>query len=51
MYMFVFAFLGNSFYVASIVLSPEFLATPPASTAYIKESIPCVYVCFLVYYL
>jgi len=44
MYMFVFAFLGNSFYVASILLSPEFLAAPPASTAYIRESIPWVHI-------
>ncbi|KAJ7581264.1 PQ loop repeat-domain-containing protein [Mycena floridula] len=40
MYLFLFAFLGNSFYVASIVASPKFFAPPPASTEFIRESIP-----------
>jgi solute carrier family 66 (lysosomal lysine-arginine transporter), member 1 len=40
MYMFTFAFLGNCFYVASVIFSPEFNARPPTSTAFIRESIP-----------
>lgn len=40
MYLFVFAFLGNAFYVASILTSPD-LHTPE-SAAFLSESIPCV---------
>lgn len=40
MYLFLFAFLGNSFYVASIVTSPKFFEPPPASSEFIRESIP-----------
>ncbi|KAH9483919.1 Lysosomal amino acid transporter 1 [Psilocybe cubensis] len=40
MYLFVFAFLGNTFYVASILLSPRRYLPPPESTKYIKDSIP-----------
>ncbi|KAJ2923456.1 hypothetical protein H1R20_g13630, partial [Candolleomyces eurysporus] len=40
MYLFVFAFLGNSFYVASILLSPKTYLPPPESTNFIRESIP-----------
>ncbi|KAK0463968.1 PQ loop repeat-domain-containing protein [Desarmillaria tabescens] len=40
MYLFVFAFLGNCFYVASIATSPMARLPPPASTDFIKESIP-----------
>ncbi|EJD36578.1 hypothetical protein AURDEDRAFT_154575 [Auricularia subglabra TFB-10046 SS5] len=42
MALFTFAFLGNSFYVASILTSPPFAdaPTPEARTAFLKESIP-----------
>ncbi|KAF9454569.1 hypothetical protein P691DRAFT_717044 [Macrolepiota fuliginosa MF-IS2] len=40
MYLFVFAFLGNVFYVASILFSPSMYLPPPQSTAFLKESIP-----------
>ncbi|KXN86907.1 putative vacuolar amino acid transporter YPQ3 [Leucoagaricus sp. SymC.cos] len=40
MYLFVFAFLGNVFYVASILFSPNVYLPPPESTDFIKESIP-----------
>ena len=43
MSLFVFAFLGNVFYVASILTSPNVHQPPPASTAFIRESIPCVH--------
>ncbi|KAG2158226.1 PQ loop repeat-domain-containing protein [Suillus bovinus] len=39
-YLFVFAFLGNFFYVCSILTSPEAHMPPPASTKFFKESIP-----------
>lgn len=42
MYLFLFAFLGNSFYVASILTSPKFYEPPPASTEFIRESIPYI---------
>src|SRR5262249_27034658 len=42
MYLFTFAFLGNSFYVASILTSPPLRAPPPEATAFIKESLPYV---------
>ncbi|KAF9075197.1 PQ loop repeat-domain-containing protein [Rhodocollybia butyracea] len=40
MYLFVFAFLGNVFYVASILTSPEVYKQAPISSDFIKESIP-----------
>ncbi|RDB21056.1 Lysosomal amino acid transporter 1 [Hypsizygus marmoreus] len=40
MYLFVFAFLGNTFYVASILTSPKMNLSPQDSVAFIKESIP-----------
>ncbi|KDR81691.1 hypothetical protein GALMADRAFT_58600 [Galerina marginata CBS 339.88] len=40
MYLFVFAFLGNSFYASSILVSPRRFLPPPESTQYIRESIP-----------
>ncbi|KJA27109.1 hypothetical protein HYPSUDRAFT_131638 [Hypholoma sublateritium FD-334 SS-4] len=40
MYLFVFAFLGNCFYVSSILISPRRFLPPPQSTQYIRESIP-----------
>ncbi|KAH7913746.1 PQ loop repeat-domain-containing protein [Hygrophoropsis aurantiaca] len=40
MYLFVFAFLGNFFYVCSILTSPQAHLPPPASTAFFKESLP-----------
>jgi hypothetical protein len=43
MYLFVFAFLGNFFYVCSILTSPQAHMPPPASTEFFKESIPYVY--------
>lgn len=42
MYLFVFAFLGNFFYVCSILTSPEAHMPSPASTKFFKESIPYV---------
>lgn len=42
MYLFVFAFLGNVFYVASILSSPSVYLPPPISTDFLKESTPCV---------
>ncbi|KAK7054771.1 hypothetical protein VNI00_003234 [Paramarasmius palmivorus] len=39
-YLFVFAFLGNTFYVASILTSPKAHMPLPASREFIKESIP-----------
>jgi hypothetical protein len=49
MYLFVFAFLGNFFYVCSILTSPEAHMPPPASTKFFQESIP--YVLFLIFFL
>ena len=42
MYLFVFAFLGNVFYVASILLSPKTYLPPPQAAEFIRESIPYV---------
>lgn len=42
MYLFVSAFLGNFFYVLSIVTSPQAYLPPPASTDFFRESLPCV---------
>lgn len=39
-YLFVFAFLGNFFYVCSIMTSPNIRLPPPASTEFVRESIP-----------
>ncbi|OCH92230.1 PQ-loop-domain-containing protein [Obba rivulosa] len=39
-YLFIFAFLGNSFYVASILTSPKLAQAAPAAAAYLRESIP-----------
>ncbi len=46
MSLFICAFFGNVFYVASIVSSPRFYLPPPLSTEYIRESIPYVFVSF-----
>ncbi|KZV89860.1 hypothetical protein EXIGLDRAFT_721027 [Exidia glandulosa HHB12029] len=42
MALFTFAFLGNAFYVASILTSPQLLSapTPEARSAFIRESVP-----------
>ncbi|KIJ16758.1 hypothetical protein PAXINDRAFT_98569, partial [Paxillus involutus ATCC 200175] len=40
MYLFVFAFLGNFFYVLSILTSPKAHLPPPQSTEFFRESIP-----------
>ncbi|KAJ8502902.1 hypothetical protein ONZ45_g11335 [Pleurotus djamor] len=40
MYLFVFAFLGNCFYVLSIMTSPQVREPAPISTAFLKESLP-----------
>ncbi|KAJ6502446.1 PQ loop repeat-domain-containing protein [Mycena sanguinolenta] len=40
MYLFVFAFLGNTFYVASILTSERVFEPPPASSAFLRESLP-----------
>ncbi|KAI1795875.1 PQ loop repeat-domain-containing protein [Ganoderma leucocontextum] len=42
-YLFIFAFLGNTFYVASILTSPKLQLSPPQASAFIRESIPYVY--------
>lgn len=42
MYLFVFAFLGNCFYVLSIMTSPKVQQPPPISTDFLKESLPYV---------
>ncbi|KAH9843067.1 PQ loop repeat-domain-containing protein [Rhodofomes roseus] len=39
-YLFIFAFLGNFFYVASILTSPKLGLPEPEASAFIKESIP-----------
>ncbi|KAF8892508.1 hypothetical protein BD779DRAFT_1610089 [Infundibulicybe gibba] len=40
MYLFIFAFLGNVFYVSSILTSPKMSLPPPQALAFIKESVP-----------
>jgi len=40
MYLFVFAFLGNVFYVSSILTSPMLELPEPEASAYVRESIP-----------
>lgn len=42
MYLFVFAFLGNVFYVTSILTSDSMFLPPPEAAAFLKESIPWV---------
>jgi hypothetical protein len=42
MYLFVFAFLGNTFYVSSLLTSPKLDLPGPEASAYIRESIPWV---------
>ncbi|TBU50785.1 PQ loop repeat-domain-containing protein [Dichomitus squalens] len=39
-YLFIFAFLGNTFYVASILTSPNLQLPPPQASAFMRESIP-----------
>ncbi|KAI0035930.1 PQ loop repeat-domain-containing protein [Vararia minispora EC-137] len=39
-YLFIFAFLGNFFYVLSILTAPNMYLPPPEASAYISESIP-----------
>ncbi|KZV69470.1 PQ-loop-domain-containing protein [Peniophora sp. CONT] len=39
-YLFIFAFLGNFFYVISILTSSNMSLPPPEAAAYLKESIP-----------
>ncbi|KAF7305095.1 hypothetical protein MKEN_01224700 [Mycena kentingensis (nom. inval.)] len=40
MYLFIFAFLGNTFYVLSIVTSEKANQPPPVSTEFFRESLP-----------
>ncbi|KDQ60972.1 hypothetical protein JAAARDRAFT_31968 [Jaapia argillacea MUCL 33604] len=40
MFLFVFAFLGNLFYVSSILSSPNMKLPPAEASAFIRESIP-----------
>ncbi|KAK7020523.1 lysosomal amino acid transporter 1 [Favolaschia claudopus] len=40
MWLFIFAFLGNSFYVASILMSDRAFEPAPASTEFLRESLP-----------
>lgn len=39
-YLFIFAFLGNVFYVSSILSSPQVSLPAPESTEFIRQSIP-----------
>jgi len=39
-YLFIFAFLGNAFYVASILTSPAMDQPAPAAVAFLKETLP-----------
>jgi hypothetical protein len=41
--LFVFAFLGNSFYVGSILTSPPMSGPPEEAMAFVKESLPYVH--------
>ncbi|KAI0933126.1 hypothetical protein AcV7_004689 [Taiwanofungus camphoratus] len=41
-YLFIFAFLGNFFYVASIITSPKLNLPEPEASLFMRESIPCV---------
>jgi hypothetical protein len=47
MYLFTFAFLGNSFYVASILTSSEAWAPAPKSQNFLRESLPSVLVHYI----
>lgn len=49
MYLFVFAFLGNFFYVSSILTSPKLSLPPHEASAFLRESIP--YVSLSLYYI
>lgn len=40
MYLFVFAFLGNLFYVLSILSSPNMRGRPAESSMFLTESMP-----------
>jgi hypothetical protein len=40
MYLFVFAFLGNFFYVLSILSSPNMNGSPVESSKFLTESMP-----------
>ena len=40
MFLFVFAFLGNTFYVLSILTSPNLDLPRPQATAFLLESTP-----------
>ena len=40
MYLFIFAFLGNVFYVASILSSPSMSLPPQDRLAFLKETFP-----------
>jgi len=40
MYLFIFAFLENLFYVSSILTSPKLDIPGPEASAYIRECIP-----------
>ncbi|KAF9646402.1 hypothetical protein BDM02DRAFT_3156563 [Thelephora ganbajun] len=42
MYLFIFAFLGNTFYVSSILTSPKLDVSGPEASAYIQESLPYI---------
>lgn len=41
-YLFIFAFLGNFFYVSSILTSPNMQLPEPEASAFMRESIPYV---------
>ncbi|KAH9946113.1 PQ loop repeat-domain-containing protein [Epithele typhae] len=41
-YLFIFAFLGNFFYVASILTSPNMQLPQPEASAFLRESIPYI---------
>jgi hypothetical protein len=42
MSLFICAFLGNTFYVASILTNPMLNKPPPIARAFFLESVPCV---------
>jgi solute carrier family 66 (lysosomal lysine-arginine transporter), member 1 len=43
MYLFIFAFLGNFFYVLSIVTNPKMDLPEPQASQFIRDSVPCVF--------
>lgn len=49
MFLFICAFLGNTFYVASILSSPKMSLPPPLATEFLRESIPFVHPPYLLY--